>query len=421
MRSFLLSIALLAAVAPVAGARTDRLDRSFGDGRGWFRLYVGEGDSQTDRAIRTRNGKLLLLGSGYVRSAGGYGLAMARLHPSGRLDRGFGRHGRAVLGDVPGQVRDVTERPDGSLLIALARPPSDWGLMRMAVVRVTPAGRLDRSFGVDGAAEIELPADLDEAGPVLPMVVSRGRPVLAATTTVDGRERVVLVRFTREGRLDPSFGEGGIAMPDMGVAPVAAAQLGRLPDGRLVLSAGPGTDTTHGYPERQATIVVRLAEDGTAEPGWRVVARNVAPYDMLVEPGGGIAALVYRSSRSGSRWGVLRWHPDGRLRKGFERHRRQPPFTTRRSFPTVGFARDREGRFYVPVEWGAMARVRRDGGRDSRWAPVGVTRQLRTDLEVWARDVVVLGRGRVVSVGYAHRELSREDYGRSSMWVAAFR
>jgi uncharacterized delta-60 repeat protein len=415
---------LLAALAPAADARTDRLDRSFGGGRGSIRVFVGGGDSQAYHAVRTRTGKLLLVGSARAGGAGRYGVGLARLHPSGRVDRRFGRRGRAIIG--PGRFGDpraVVQRPDGGLLIAVGMTPAVHGNNRIGVIRVSAGGRWDRSFGTDGVADVELPLASGEYRADVGMAVSHGRPVLALTTRVDGREQVVLVRFTAAGSLDPAFGQNGLAHPDLGEPGASAAQLARSPDGRLLLSARRGATPGYSYPVAPATFVVRIAEDGTVEPGWRVAADGVDPYDLAVEPGGGIAALVHRSGATGeySRWGVLRWRADGRLRAGFERHLRRPPFSSRHSFPTGGFARDARGRFYVPSEFGAMARVRRDGRADGSWARGGLTRRLRGRLWLWAHDVVVLSRRRVVSVGYGAREVSREDFGRSGMWVAAFR
>ena len=425
MRLLFLSIALvLAAVAPAAEARTDRLDRSFGDGRGSIRIFVGGGSSQAMHAVRTREGKLLLAGSAWSGEAGRYGVAMARLHPSGRLDRSFGRRGRVIFGG--GRLyspRAMTQLPDGRVLLLVGRYSPGYEALRLAVVRVSADGRWDRSYGTGGVAEIEVGRARGDDGRRLGMTVSRGRAVLALTTRVGENERVLLARFTPEGQLDPRFGDGGISMPDVGADPAAAGQLARLPGGRLLLSAKRGASPGRTFAKDPATILVRIAEDGTVEPGWRVQASRVEPYDLAVEPGGGVAALVYRNSfKKHSRWGVLRWHADGRLRAGFERHRRRPPFSVGEIFPSGGFARDRRGRFYVSGDYGAMARVRRDGRRDGSWARRGVTRQFKARLDLAARDVVLLSRGRVVTVGYGADEGdSREDFGRSGMWIAAFR
>ena len=424
MRVFLTAALLALVAAPAADARTDRLDRSFGGGRGSIRVFVGGGSSQAFHAVRTRTGKLLLAGSGWSGGAGRYGVAMARLHPSGRVDRSFARRGRTIFGS--GRLDDpraIAQLPDGRVQLLVTRPSSDFGVTRLGVVRVSAKGRWDRSFGVGGVAGIEFPRAIGDDGRFASMTVSHGRPVIAATTVVGDDERVLMARFTREGHLDPAFGSGGIAMPDVGFDPAAARRLARLPGGRVLLSARRGASPGASFARSPATVLVRIAEDGTVEPGWRVEAQRVEPFDLAVEPGGGIAALVYRRSfKNHSRWGVLRWRADGSLRDGFERWRRRPPFSTGDVFPSAGFARDRRGRFYVPGDLGAMARVRRDGSRDRRWATGGVTRQFRTRLELAARDVVVMSRRRVVTVGYGADEGdSREDFGRSGMWVAAFR
>ena len=86
------------------------------------------------------------------------------------------------------------------------------GLALASNAAAAQPGTLDRTFGGDGRVETRL---LGGPAKVAGVAVTREGRILVGGTA--GDERVVLVRYRRDGRLDRSFGSGGVAehvLPD---------------------------------------------------------------------------------------------------------------------------------------------------------------------------------------------------------------
>jgi uncharacterized delta-60 repeat protein len=139
------------------------LDRRFGrGGRTIIRFFPGTiGDRFSLLGLGTQSdGSLILAGHGWS-SASSYVGAFARLRKSGELDREFGEHGRVVLSDTVPRVIGI-----GSVAIDeadrivstgwLQTQPGPPGGHENIVIRLESTGALDRTYGSDGVATIEL-------------------------------------------------------------------------------------------------------------------------------------------------------------------------------------------------------------------------------------------------------------------------
>lgn len=97
------------------------------------------------------------------------------------------------------------------------------------VTRFTPAGVLDRSFGLNGSVVLGGPATFDEARAV---VVQGDGKILVGGDIGDAG---VVVRLTSTGALDPAFQGGIVTIPGVGLI---VPTLSLLPDGRIVVATG---------------------------------------------------------------------------------------------------------------------------------------------------------------------------------------
>jgi uncharacterized delta-60 repeat protein len=152
-----------------------RLDRSFsGDGR----RTVNFGGRRFDVAygLGVRGRSIVATGSTVVAPERAPSVALARLTWNGRLARGFGRR-RARPGPGGGIGRAVLAEPGGRILVGgrafsdSSQDASDWTLLRY-----TRRGRLDRSFGGDGMVVTDFGTGEDS---VRALAVHNGR-ILAA-------------------------------------------------------------------------------------------------------------------------------------------------------------------------------------------------------------------------------------------------
>lgn len=170
-------------------------------------------------------------------------------------------------------------------------------LSQLAIVRFTPDGKVDTTFGVMG--RLAIPANNASGGPLPNIVVAEpiaglaidalDRVVAAGTTQqnfldpnpVDGGapiprfERYLYAARIKDGMLDPAFGKGGIHDPDSRVNGEGARAVAIRPNNSIVLVGSGPTG---------AFTVWRLLENGTPDPafgnaGGRVVVSvpNAAP------------------------------------------------------------------------------------------------------------------------------------------------
>ena len=115
----------------------------------------------------------------------------------------------------------------------------------IAVIRLTAAGKLDRTFGGgDGRFVRDIFGDADIAFAVA--VLPDGKILVAGQgfDPVAGIDRFVVLRLTANGRLDRTFGGGdGIVTTKFGVDGASGRAMTVLPDGRFVVCGSTGGAT----------------------------------------------------------------------------------------------------------------------------------------------------------------------------------
>jgi uncharacterized delta-60 repeat protein len=194
------------------------LDSTFGTG-GIVQTQIGPFGIANSVFALLPDGKILLAGDG----------AMARYDAEGQLDSTFGTDG--VVAILASQPSAMAVQPDGKILIgAGAAPPGIFfpapGLLNAdfsaagVISRYNVDGSLDTSFGIMGqAATIPVPAAISIQREGL---FGDSRILVAGTSNsvngaIPGGSTVgqgavfgfSLARYTRDGRIDDSFGSGG--------------------------------------------------------------------------------------------------------------------------------------------------------------------------------------------------------------------
>lgn len=167
--------------------------------------------------------------------------ALLRFGPGGALDDDFGGPS-VLLGDFNFSPVGLARLPDGALLVAGgAATASGEGL---GILRFTPDGRLDTSYGAGGRAYAPL------TGRTLPTGLVRdafardalfgpdGSVLLGGSVETESYDHL-LARFRPDGTLDPDFGTGGFVTTDFAGGFDVLVGLATTPEG-LVLSADAG-------------------------------------------------------------------------------------------------------------------------------------------------------------------------------------
>jgi len=110
--------------------------------------FSGGGDGgQVDASVALPDGDVVLVGGSIVADSTFFA---AELQPDGSLDRSFGVNGVAQV-PLPLSAVGVLREPDGKLLVLATGPAlSKFQLPQLMVVRLDANGTLDQTYGVDG-------------------------------------------------------------------------------------------------------------------------------------------------------------------------------------------------------------------------------------------------------------------------------
>ena len=232
------------------------LDPTFGNGGFVIQDLLGAGGYDTAYAVAVqKNRRIVVAGTSTAADGIHYDVAMVRYRPDGRVDKGFGKKGLVLAGPAPasddwayGLAIDKKGR------IVVAGQTYDAGETDFLAARFHPNGKPDTSFGSHGYAKLDLGGDDVAWGLALQ---PDGRIVLAGSSDGD----FALARLDARGRLDGSFGDGGVTVTDLG-GEDGANGLVLQPDGSIVVA---GASDAGGDPD---LAIARYGANGVLDPGF---------------------------------------------------------------------------------------------------------------------------------------------------------
>lgn len=303
---------LFCLAGPFLYAQYGALDPTFGNG-GFVTTPFGMGN---DLVIQP-DGKILVTGSLYDSIDH---LVLIRHLSNGERDPSFGSNGIVLLPDQPYTAVGwrIALQSDGKIVVAgghnfTAPQPSD-----LILVRFLPNGQLDPSFGLNGLATWDA---LGGREVVRAFVIQRDGKILLVgdATEIALGIRLLLVRFTSEGRLDISFGNQGSLILDYGSTITAATGVTELSDGKLMVCA------TYLLPQELVSdiLLMRFMPDGTPDLSfgnsgilWHDFGFYEQTRQLLLQPDGKFL-IATDPANPYPRFGISRFLPNGSPDVGF--------------------------------------------------------------------------------------------------------
>jgi uncharacterized delta-60 repeat protein len=209
------------------------LDPSFGIGGVVKVDFGGEGSAQQE--LIQPDGKVVLAGAVFVGPADARRtgeLAIVRLLPNGALDPSFGSNGQITLPNGATSLVSFALQPDGKLLAVTPLGESLLFNFGFQITRLLPDGQIDSSFGADGSVKVQ-----NITGGVLALQPD-GKILIAGGDNVFDLEpsNLTISRLNADGTLDVTFGTDGMA--DTSLILGQAFGVGLQPDGHIVVAAG---------------------------------------------------------------------------------------------------------------------------------------------------------------------------------------
>ncbi len=176
----------------------------------------------------------------------------------GSLDNTFGTGGKVTTG-FPGAsdyCYSVALQSDGKIVTA---GHTTTGTKDFAVIRYTPNGILDNTFGTDGKVTTDFGNISDEQGKAV-VIQNDGKIVVAGEINNGGTNWTCgVVRYNTDGSPDNTFGSGGKVTTSVGTVGSHAFAVALQVDGKIVIG-GYSYDGTH-----YDFIVVRYNSDGSLD------------------------------------------------------------------------------------------------------------------------------------------------------------
>jgi len=265
------------------------------------------------------DGKILTAGASF--NGVDSDVVLVRYLPDGSVDRMFGEGGATVLDSEKGDDKGYALSLGWDGKIYLAGQVHNGRDSDFALWRFTSNGKLDRGFGMRGAAHLDFGHGNDIAYSVW---LQNDGKILVGGVADSGKDRdFALARFLASGMPDPGFGYNGKLMTAFGdknsrSGDDTAYALLLQPDGKIVLT---------GYSEVGSTSVmaiVRYLSDGRldqsfGEQGFTTpyFGRQDRAYTALLDSQGRI--LIGGLSSDGRRadFAVVRLKPSGSIDRYF--------------------------------------------------------------------------------------------------------
>jgi uncharacterized delta-60 repeat protein len=202
------------------------------------------------------------------------------------------------------------------LVFTIAGTLATFAAIEVAGIGGRPS-RLDPSFGTDGRVVTDFDGSLDEAFAVA--VQPNGTIVAAGWSgNAENAGDFALARYTRDGRLDPTFGEGGKVRTTFGSAFLsseAAHSIVLQPDGKIVAAGWSDAAPPEGAGFDFA--LARYHADGSLDSSFGIDGRVLTDFGafddianaIALEPNGQIVA----AGVSGGDFAIARYNRDGSL------------------------------------------------------------------------------------------------------------
>jgi uncharacterized delta-60 repeat protein len=283
------------AFALVRYAADGALDTSFGQGG----VTIGPPGEAEALAIQP-NGRIVVAGYGPdPERADLQTFTLARFDSDGSRDLGFGSSGvvRTSIG-LAASAFAVALQPDGRIVVAGGNnPQATPPYTAMALARYLPNGTLDQTFGSDGVVTTPIGAGFTGGSDIA--LQPDGRIVVTGSTDND----FAVARYEPDGSLDTTFGRYGSTTTQIG--PSAYARAVALEGDGSIVVAGSADDTF---------ALTRYASDGKLDTsfGYGGVATNRigllgGANAMAIQPDGRILSAGWASDQTTTRFVLVRY------------------------------------------------------------------------------------------------------------------
>lgn len=236
----------------------------------------------------------------------------------GSLDPEFGTNGKVItaIGNFDDEARAIALQADGKIVVAGHSLQGNY--YDFATVRYLRDGKLDPGFGNGGFVLTDLGDNIDKATAIA--IQTDGKILLAGHSYQDSRDVVAVVRYHADGQLDNSFNQTGKLLIPVSTTGSYCTAIALQSDGKIVLTGGTQNNGQFDL------LVIRINTNGTLDSGFDTDGIRIYPVTsflsdfantMLIQPDQKIVVAGYTNGGNNADMLLVRFLPDGQLDLGF--------------------------------------------------------------------------------------------------------
>jgi uncharacterized delta-60 repeat protein len=214
-----------------------QLDTSFGTGGSAPLVGLGAIALQSD-------GKIII-------PTGGISGVVVRYNSNGSLDKAYGISGQAAILAGPGAVAIQADGRSVTAGTATSKLSLSGNTTGFDLERMSSTGTIDTTFGTRGAAITSFP-NSPTAGADALVIQPNGDLVAAGQAGSQSASSFALARYLSTGKLDTTFGTGGLVTTSFGNTTASITALALQSDGKIVAAGFNGTT----FPGGNSSLVV---------------------------------------------------------------------------------------------------------------------------------------------------------------------
>ncbi len=283
MRTFATAIivSLILATGVFGQTASGNLDPTFGSGGTVRTDFSGNIDRANAVAIQA-DGKIVAAGSSFSNAKTVEDFIVARYNTNGSLDKRFGNNGKITTDFFRNvdQVNALAIQPDGKIVVAgFAQLAGAGGTPRVfALARYTSDGRVDSSFGNGGSLTTSFGGTFAAASAI--MLQPDGKIVVAGTADFNPRVPnsgldFALARYLANGSLDASFGDAGKVVFDFFGSFDQANAAALQPDGKIIVAGSASYDSLN---RDIGFSLTRFNPDGSTDFGFGAGGKQITDF-----------------------------------------------------------------------------------------------------------------------------------------------
>ena len=288
-RSGILSIATLIGCGMAWGQPAGTLDATFGT-NGIVQTNFGAGMNVTPlNAFEQATGDIVVIGSFTTPGSAATSFGLVRYAANGQRDMSFGNKGITITTLGPqnsSRAVAYAVQPNGAILIGGTISTFTVGSTSSAfgVARYTANGVLDNTFGEGGVVTASTHFEEDTLSTVL--LQPNGQIVVSGFVGGQGNNQAgpsnVMIRYNTDGTLDATFGTNGIALSPPITSGILGSALALLSNGNYLAVANNG----------QANVVA----NEYSSTGAAVSTNVVLPAGVTITAISNISTILFQSN-----------------------------------------------------------------------------------------------------------------------------